>query len=134
MGFYFLKPHMGRKEFFMEIGYFGYEVPQEDWINDGFPQVYCVWDNVPDVIVKTNAVGHLVAQIPVPIDFTEQELLNHVYLAQERHLLLFEEEYLDLVQAKFQVEIRRTEYPSEKPLRISEKIAIWLRPLTLVAA
>lgn len=115
----------------MFMGFFELDTIIDDRANDR-NMVACSWGEAAAASVIENEIGSLVAMLPTPVEFSEEELLNHVYLAQKAGLLILETGYLEIVEKKFQVEIsNRVKHPT---LNWREKAANWLRLVAIKVA
>lgn len=100
----------------MIIGIFPYDQPQADWMTATPPYVTCKWNPwATEVTLEVDRNNNLIASVPVPVSFSEHELIHHAHeLLKIGVLLESEGEYIELVESKFGEPIFRNVFEKEK--------------------
>lgn len=113
----------------MFIDFFQLDLPIAERL--GSSEIACSWGDTSAVSIFENEIGSLVAMLPVPVEFSEKEILSHVYMAQEEGILILESDYLSIVETRFKVKVsNRILYPVRKKGVVARAVASLFFKLT----
>lgn len=118
----------------MIIGIFPYDQPQTDWMTESHPYVTCKWSPwATEVTLEVDRNNNLIASVPVPVSFSEHELIHHAHeLLKIGVLLESEGEYIELVESKFGEPIKRNVFEKEK-IGLLQAMKGWMSSLSAFA-